>query len=168
MSSEPELAVAAQPTLKERIIGWYRRKTYRWKAEDSNLMRHAHFELDRYLGVDDEHDFYGGMTKKAVLELMETFARQGHSGMSASIVLDIFDNLAQFKALTALTDNPDEWNHVGSAGGVREKDVWQNRRQSEAFSNDGGKTYYLLSERRGKDIPIWHTSRDHRLPIFDR
>lgn len=41
--------------------------------------------------------------------------------------------------IAPLTDDPDEWLHVDG-------DIWQSRQCAEAFSNDGGKTYYLLSE----------------------
>ncbi len=31
--------------------------------------------------------------------------------------------------------------------GAERMDIWQNRRNGEAFSMDGGKTYYLISDR---------------------
>jgi hypothetical protein len=76
---------------------------------------------------------------KAIIKAIEAFASYGHSGGSASIGIEILYDLLKFKNLTPLTDNPEEWNHVGS-------DMWQSSRNSEAFSTDGGSTYYLLSE----------------------
>lgn len=122
---------------------------HRWKASESNLMKHAQRELDLFLGPDDSEDFYQGMTRKAVMELVEAFARQGHSGMSAGIVLDLFRRLANFDALTPLTDNPDEWiKHAD--------DMWQNARQSSSFSSDHGKTYWDLGTSRDT---ILHTEQ---------
>lgn len=106
----------------------------------SNLVAHARRELETAGFFDDDSD-YGGMIGDAVVELVEVFAKQGHSGMSASIVLQLFEQVADFKALTPLTTDPDEW--VEAYGNSR-----QNRRQPEAFSEDGGKTYHLLGEQR--------------------
>jgi hypothetical protein len=57
----------------------------------------------------------------------------------------MINDLLQFKPLSALTDDPDEWVHHESDMWPPDG-VWQNKRHGEAFSHDGGKTYYLLSE----------------------
>jgi len=44
----------------------------------SNLVEHAKFELELAGYLDTEKDFYGGLTGKAVLELIECFSNQGH------------------------------------------------------------------------------------------
>jgi len=111
-----------------------------------NLLEHAKRELG-LSGVDN--DIYGDMTSKAVLELVEVFSNQGHSGMSASLVLHLFQQVASYKNLTPLTRNPEEWSEVG-------ENLWQNTRNSEAFSNDGGATYTLLSERGQGKAKIIH------------
>jgi hypothetical protein len=122
---------------------------------ESNLVIHARQELE-LLGNGPEINDH-------VLEIVKIFSRAGHSGSSAFYTIHILEQLLSFKNLTPLTDNPDEWIHVaeetwGSPGGV-----WQNRRNGEAFSNDGGKTYYLLSEG-GNDAnrgPL-HESAKHK------
>jgi len=54
--------------------------------------------------------------------------------------------LLMVKNLSPLTDDANEWIYIardihgGGAG------IWQNRRNPEAFSNDFGQSYYLLSE----------------------
>lgn len=109
----------------------------------SNLVEHATREL-KLSGVDE--DIYGDMTSQAVLELVEVFAKQGHSGASAGLVLNLFSKVANFENLTPLTDDPAEWHLVSEnepIGGL-----WQNSRNSEAFSQDGGETYTLTSETR--------------------
>lgn len=102
----------------------------------SNLIDHATREL-KLSGVDE--DIYGDMTSKAVLELLEVFSNQGHSGASAGLVISLFTKLARFENLTPLTDDPEDWVHVGPT-------MWQNRRNGAAFSDNGGKTYRLLGE----------------------
>lgn len=47
------------------------------------------------LGMFDKDSDYDGMIGEAVLELSETFANQGHSGMSATVVTQLFYQLMQ-------------------------------------------------------------------------
>lgn len=103
----------------------------------SNLVDHARREL-KLVGEDD-------VTIEGLLNVIQAFADMGHSGGSASVAIPMLYELLQFKNLTPLTDDPDEWQHAGPE--IYPPDgIWQNRRNSAAFSHDGGKTYYLLSE----------------------
>jgi hypothetical protein len=43
------------------------------------LINHAQTELQMLGLFDEKEDFYGGMTGKAVMELMEVFSNQEHS-----------------------------------------------------------------------------------------
>lgn len=127
--------------------------------EDSNLLTHAKQEFKRLALAEELEDSsmnetdlkYGKMIEDAVTELLRTFAAQGHSGFSAGQTLHFFNELAQFKALAPLTDAPSEWQDHSTAGNP----LWQNRRNSEAFSLDGGKTYYYNSEVKRR--PSWLT-----------
>lgn len=87
----------------------------------SNLIDHAKREL---VGYDDS--LYGDMLPKAVLELLEVFSNQGHSGMSAPLVVQMFSKLAMFEPLGPLTGEDSEWNEVTD-------DVLQNNRCSTVF-----------------------------------
>ncbi len=109
-----------------------------------SLIEHAEREL-RLAGLYDADSDYGGMIPAAVMDLVVAHARQGHSGASASLVLQIFTRLADFKALSPLTSNPEEWRDVSSAMGCPK---WQNIRQSSTFSDDGGKTWNDLWEKK--------------------
>lgn len=108
----------------------------------SNIAGHAWDELNRAGAFTADTDFYGGATGRAVMELVETFCRQGHSGMSATIAMDLFRRLVAFEPLSPLTDDPDEWCEVADG-------LWQSRRKSSAFSRDGGKTYTVNGEAPG-------------------
>ena len=110
------------------------------RPADSNIAQHAWDELNRAGLFTHERDFYGGSTGRAVMDLVGVFVKQGHSGGSAALVLDVFARLVNCQPLSALTDDPDEWMEVTDG-------LWQSRRQSEAFSSDGGKTYRLNSDR---------------------
>lgn len=107
----------------------------------SNLVEHARRELT-LIGEEPE-------TVEGYLKVVQAFADMGHSGGSASVAIPVLHELLQFKNLTPLTDDPEEWyNHSPETwGDPNGKGVWQNKRNSAAFSPDGGKTYTLLSDR---------------------
>ena len=116
----------------------------------SNLVKHARKELE-LVGEEER-------TVEGYLRVIQEFADMGHSGGSASVAIPVINRLLQFKNLKPLTNNPEEWDDRSTeSGGVP---LWQNNRNSEAFSDNGGKSYYLLSER-AEDGSIWHTSEDH-------
>lgn len=97
----------------------------------SNLVNHARRELEI---IGEEPEFVEGY-----LKVIQAFADMGHSGGSASVAIPTINALLQFKNLAPLTNDPSEWNEVGYG-------MWQNSRNSEAFSDNGGVTHYLLSE----------------------
>jgi hypothetical protein len=47
------------------------------------------------MGMFDEDSDYDGELGIAIMELSETFAKQGHSGMSAAITVELFSTLMQ-------------------------------------------------------------------------
>ena len=108
-------------------------------ATDSPLVAHARRELTLAGLLDKDYD-YDGMLGEAALQLVETFAAQGHSGMSAFATVDLAQRLMSYEPLTPLTNDPAEWNHISDDMAGR-PDLWQSTRKPDAFSNDGGKTY---------------------------
>lgn len=115
------------------------------------LKTHAEFEMRR-AGLYDKDADYGGMIPAAVMELIEAHARQGHSGMSHYLVMDIFKKLVNFKPLTPITSDPEEWHDVSEYGGPTGKPIHQSSRSSSLFSNDGGKTYYDIDGPRSRFV----------------
>ena len=122
---------------------------------ESNLITHANRELDimgfpqlsreqiRSNSYLDENNEYN--SRKAIMEIVTTFSKQGHSGGSAYQVLTAITQLLQYKPLSPLTNNPDEWMLIDPTmtGG---KNLWQNKRKAAAFSEDGGKTFYFVDK----------------------
>ena len=104
---------------------------------ESNSVAWARKELE-LLGEDPE-------TIDGYLKVVQAFADMGHSGMSASIAIPVLNSLLLFKNLTPLTNDPSEWMAI-DADLCGEAGCYQSKRNPEAFSTDGGKTYYLLSE----------------------
>lgn len=119
-----------------------RRKNGLKKLEES-LTDFARYELQA-AGLFDKDSDYEGMIGEAVMDLISKFAEQGHSGFSASITREIFDKLSNYKPLSELTDNLDEWNDISEAQAG--KPGWQSSRCPSAFSEDGGKTYWDIDE----------------------
>lgn len=107
-----------------------------------SLIEHAKTELQIAGLFDKEGDFYDGMTGKAVMELIEVFAKQGHSGMSAPYVISIFEKVANFKPLIGITGKDEEWGAVRDLG--IDGSWYQNKRCSAIFK-DGkdGRPYYI-------------------------
>jgi len=131
------------------VAGKLGAKGYRPK---SNLVEHAKHELE-LIGEEPE-------TIAGYLEIFYAFAAMGHSGGSASVAIPTINQLLQYKNLGPLTNSPLEWMEVGPG-------VFQNTRNSEAFSNNGGNTYYLLSEVKSNPeeetlVYTYHTAKDVR------
>lgn len=121
--------------------------------EQSNLVDHARRELE-LIGEDPEFiEHY--------IKVIRAFAECGHSGGSASIAIPVINALLRFKPLGPLTNNPNEWMKIDAAIWGHSEGIWQCKRNPEAFSNDGGKTYYLLSEGGSdKNREPMHTSEE--------
>lgn len=105
----------------------------------SNLVKHAEFEMKK-AGLYGQDSDYGGMLPEAVMALVKAHSEQGHSGGSHAVTLGIFNRVINFKTLTPLTSNPDEWMEVAPG-------MWQSFRQSSCFSKDGGKTWYDIDAK---------------------
>jgi hypothetical protein len=121
------------------------------KERQSNLLDHAKRELS-YLNNDEDFN-------DSIISSIREFTKYGHSGGSASVAIEMIHDLLRWKNLTPLTDNPDEWNKISN------EDTWQSRRNPEAFSNDGGHTYYLLSEGATQMNPVpLHESASYSPP----
>ena len=107
-----------------------------------SLTTHARNELERAGLFDDDSD-YGGMLGDAVLVVVEVFSKQGHSGFSAAMTIDILSKVLSYKVLTPITSDPNEWNDVS---GLTGEPMWQSARQPDLFSKDGGKTWYSVND----------------------
>lgn len=149
----------------------------------SNLTNYAENELRR-AGWFDEDSMYGGMIGPAVVEMIKQFSEEGHSGMSASIAISLFEKLARFQPLTPLTGEDDEWTLVHDnfeAFAITEPDdetreiidainepkrerLWQNKRCSHVFKDENG-AYDSQGRVFREPSGACFTSRDSRVPV---
>ena len=96
-----------------------------------------------------------------VLELLEVFSKQGHSGSSAGYCIDVFNKLARFEPLSPLTGEDWEWMNVGGGS-------FQNIRCGHVFKNNerfNGQPYDIDGKIFIEPDGASYTSRDSCVPI---
>jgi hypothetical protein len=125
------------------------------------MVDHAKEEL-KYLRGSDEPDETQDWVEKNIIEIIETFAAQGHSGGSAGYCIPIIHSLLKQENITPLTGEDSEWMEVSPG-------VFQNKRMGTIFkdkSRFGGRAYWLdgkiFSDDGGK---TWVTNSDSFVPI---
>jgi len=123
---------------------------------DDNLTRFARSELEA-AGWFKPDSSYDGMLGPATMRLMEVFAAEGHSGMSAAIALALFSKVAAFEPLHPLTGADDEWNEVDTG-------VFQNRRCSHVFKDSEG-PYDIEGRIFREPSGACYTSHESRVPV---
>lgn len=124
-----------------------------------NLCEFAKDELSK---IDHDEDGLQDLIDRDIMELIEAFAKQGHSNSTASYALNIFERLARFVPLTPLTGDDDEWRECGIDGTEQNKRfsaVFRKGKDNSTaynicgyvFSDDGGRTFYSCNE---SSIPV--------------
>ena len=92
------------------------------------LLEYAKSELER-IGKDE--DGMQEMMNKNILQIIEMFSKQGHSGFSASYAIAVLERLLRFKPITPLTGDESEWGEPSfERDGIRS---FQNKRCSSVF-----------------------------------
>ena len=139
----------------------------------SNLLSHAMNELDRIGMTEDSSDEMNVMMRKHILHMMNEFAEEGHSGFSASYAISILTKLMDFKPLSPLTGEDDEWNNL--VENYESVPHWQNKRRSSVFKNADGSCYDIDGkvfwewampyEEGEKPYKSYYTCRESRVPV---
>ena len=123
----------------------------------------AGYELDKESNPDNFDD-YANEVGKCAYEICEVFCNQGHSGMSASLTLQLIQTLLKGENLTPLTNNPEEWVDVSGydRGSGEGQPMYQNKRNSACFSTDL-KTYYDIYEETPPNVSkVLHKLKDYK------
>lgn len=94
----------------------------------SNLVKHAKKEF-KILGWPGDDDIQEMMCDN-LLELLQVFSDQGHSGFSANYCLKYFDQLAHFNPISPLTGESWEWREISDG-------QYQNKRDGTVFMKNG-------------------------------
>lgn len=139
----------------------------------SNYVKHAMQEF-RAAGWTDENGKFNDemqeMICSHVLELLEVFGGEGHSGSSAPYAINLFKQLASFEPVAPLTGEDWEWTDVAEQNGGP---LWQNKRCSHVFKDlngaydiDGIVFYDWYTDKdTGEKYKAHYTSRDSRVPV---
>jgi len=128
-----------------------------------SLVHYAKAELAR---INTDRDEMQNMMDRNILEIIEKFSEQGHSGFSASYAISFLQRLLNWKPLTPLTGEDDEWNDGGEGWPLDDSGTLQNKRCSAVFKRPDGTAYYIegkvFSDDGGKS---WYTSKDSHIPV---
>lgn len=117
--------------------------------EESGLVKHARSELAL---IENDEKFKDGL-----IDIVRIFSAQRHSGSSAEVAIELIGRLLRREPLTPLTDHPDEWHYVGHEQWDGTNGIWQNKRDSRAFSLNGGRTYWLVTDKTHREMSATQT-----------
>ncbi len=125
------------------------------------------------LGLEDGDPMNESM-RRHILHMVDEFAKEGHSGFSASYALGILEKLLKFEPVTPLTGEDWEWNEIAKElSGSNNGTLYQNARCGRVFKDDDGaydidgKVFWewITDEETGEKFKSYYTSRDSRVPI---
>ena len=132
-----------------------------------SLVSYAASELDR-IGMHEGDDINGVM-RKHLIHMVEEFSKEGHSGFSANYALQCLTKLLNYKPLSPLTGDDDEWTDVSDLSG---ETMFQNKRYSAVFKNGkdgeayniGGKVFWswAIDQETGREFKSYYTSSNSR------
>lgn len=110
-----------------------------------------------YKSIDQEEDGPNKWIQENVLELLEVFAKQGHSGSSAPHAISLFTKLASYLPLSPLTGEDHEWKKIGDG-------EYQNIRCSSVFKK--GENVYDINGKIFKEPSgACYTSNKSRVSV---
>jgi len=123
-----------------------------------SIIEYAKRELSR-VGLYPSDDEIQNHINDNILELLEVFSKQGHSGSSGNYCLNVFNKLVRQEPLGPLLGTEDEWNEVG-------EDKLQNKFCSTVFKEKSTNKAYWIEGRIFKDKDGCHfTNGDSHIEI---
>jgi hypothetical protein len=144
-----------EPLMIEKIT-WRIRNLFKkirgdYRPEKSNMYLWAKSELDRLIVGCEEREGKDGLETqlaitKDILDIVKVFCTQGHSGTSASYTLSMITRLLDWKPITPLTGENDEWGPVKPYN--LENNTQQNKRCSAVFRDnfDNSTAHYIYGK----------------------
>ena len=99
-----------------------------------SMLDSAKWQLNKVLEkcTDPNERVMQEMMNNDVMELLKVFEEQGHSDFSAPTVISLFSILANYRLVTEVEDNPDDWDENG-----------QHKYISSIFKRKDGTCYYM-------------------------
>ena len=108
------------------------------------------FKALGYKSIEDCEDDPDKWIQENVLELLDVFAKQGHSGMSAPYAINMFKKLASWKPLSPVTGEDWEWNDISRES---QQFLLQNKRCASLFKEEDGSCHCV-------DAIVWQGPDD--------
>jgi len=101
---------------------------------------------------------------KHILELLDVFEEEGHSGSTAPYTIGLFSKLAMFKPLVPLLGTDEEWVHVStdSETGVL---LYQNKRNSAVFKDSTGDAWFIDGRIFREENGSCFTNKKSSVPV---
>ena len=140
----------------------------------NNYQKHAMQEFRQAGWCDENGNFEDEMQKlicDGVMNLLDVFDKQGHSGSSAPYTINLFKRLAMFEPITPLTGEDSEWVDISAYG----SDImYQNKRNSAVFKNGkDGQAYWINGvvwytneiDEDGNSYKSYFTNKESRVNI---
>ncbi len=134
-----------------------------------SLVEYAESELDR-IGMTDDGDMNGTM-RKHLIHMVHEFAEEGHSGFSASYALQCLKKLLNFKPLSPLTGEDDEWTEVSQRSGYphfqnkRCSTVFKDGKNGQAYDINGKVFWEWIRDGDGNAYKSYYTCYESRVPV---
>lgn len=129
-----------------------------------SLVKWAEAELALLAKDGDEDGMQAGINRD-ILDVVKVFAEQGHSGFSAGYAISIIKRLLNWKTITPLTGEDDEWGEVLDSDNTQQNcrcsSVFRTNFDNstaydidgKVFSDDGGQTWWSRGGR-GSCTPV--------------
>lgn len=112
----------------------------RWTQRDSNYIKHADREFDIMYKDLSKEDINGPNTwmRQNVIALLAVLGTGGHSGGRIGYCLNVFKDLAEFKCISQLTGEDDEWlnYHEDKYQNIRMSNVFKDSKDGQAYISD--------------------------------
>jgi hypothetical protein len=115
----------------------------------SNFVEWCKNELE-FLNTGDAMDID---MRKHLLHMCEEFAKEGHSGCSASYAALMLEKLFRYEPIKPLTGDDDEWDQLGGGS-------YQNKRCSRVFKDKDGRAYDIEGKLFEDKYGCTYSSRD--------
>lgn len=131
--------------------------------EKSNLVTFAENELNILIDKCEDEEAKGmqKLISNDILQIVEVFSQQGHSGFSANYAINLINKLLRYEPISPLTGADDEWNKLDYADNIK----YQNKRCPRVFKDAEGKAYDIEGKIFSEDGECWYTSKESKVFI---
>lgn len=136
-----------------------------------STLSYAEHELSLIGLTKDDPEEMNRMMYDNIMQLLQVFSDQGHSGFSAAYLTSILVPLLRHEPITPLTGDESEWEDVSQYGGNTK---FQNKRCSRVFKDVDGSCYdingkvFITKEvnSEGKEYDYSYTSKDSKVDVI--